>query len=205
MKIVIIDYGMGNLGSVKRSFEECGADVEISDKPTSLDEATGIVLPGVGAFGDGMKNLSDGGWVAAIKKAVLTDNVPLLGVCLGMQLLADKSAEGGEFQGLGLISGEVKCLVSTQPTERIPHVGWNEIYSKANDILFSQINDGTDFYFVHSYHFVPKDKKSVLATTPYCGEFVSAVKRDLIYGVQFHPEKSSKPGFALIRNFLSVC
>ncbi|MDD5217749.1 MAG: imidazole glycerol phosphate synthase subunit HisH [Candidatus Omnitrophica bacterium] len=203
MKVLVVDYKMGNLGSVRRSFEECGAEVTISNQPKDLENAEKFVLPGVGAFKDGMARLESEGWVPKIKEAI-GDGVPMLGICLGMQLLAAKGFEGGEISGLNLIPGEVKRFVPPAENERIPHIGWNEVYSTQGAVLFDQIPSGTDFYFVHSYHFVPHDPANILAETPYCGRFVSAVMADRVFGVQFHPEKSGKPGFALIRNFLKI-
>lgn len=204
MSTVIIDYGMGNLISVKRAFEECGADVHISDDPQDLASATHIVLPGVGAFADGMAALNAKGWRAAIRTAVERESAALLGICLGMQLLAEKGTEGGQVDGLGLIEGEVVKLQPKEVGERIPHVGWNELWPEQRHTLFEGIADGSDFYFVHSYHFRTKDDASLLATTPYCGGFASVVGKDRILGVQFHPEKSQRTGFQLIRNFLSL-
>lgn len=205
MNVVVVDYGMCNLGSVRRAFEECGAhDVLVSDNPQDLKSADKIVLPGVGAFGQGMQNLHSRGWVPALKEAALEKNIPLLGICLGMQLLADKGYEGGEFEGLGLIPGEVKKLIPTPADKRIPHVGWNEVHQKVSSALLKDIPDATDFYFVHSFHFAAKKKESVACETPYCGRFVSVVEDKNIFGVQFHPEKSQRPGFQLIRNFLRV-
>jgi glutamine amidotransferase len=204
MRVVVIDYGMGNLGSVRRASEECGADVEVSDQPVDLRSATHIILPGVGSFTDGMANLTSHGWVSAIREAVLNDGIPLLGICLGMQLLAEIGYEGGETPGLGLIPGKVDLLKSTSSVERIPHVGWNEIFSSNQASLFEGIPDGSDFYFVHSYHFKVKDPSHVVATTPYCGGFISAVQSGNVYGVQFHPEKSQRSGFQLLKNFLKL-
>lgn len=204
MNVAIIDYGMSNLGSISHALEECGGEVVIIDNPEDLETATHIVLPGVGAFCDGMKNLKKNGWIPAIKKAAVDDKVPFLGICLGMQLLADKGYEMGESAGLGLIPGEVKKMEPSSPAEKIPHVGWNEIYRTTDSPLLNNIADGTDFYFVHSYRFIPKNKNDILTTTPYCGGFVSVVARDNIYGTQFHPEKSSRSGFTLLTNFLEL-
>lgn len=203
MKVIIIDYGMGNLGSVKRAFEECGGQVEISEEPRDLRQATHIVLPGVGAFTDGMGNLKERGWIKPIRETV-DEGIPLLGICLGMQLLAESGIEGGETEGLGLIRGKVDRLIPLDPNERIPHVGWNEMHLTMKDDLFGNIPDGSDFYFVHSYHFVASDPESIIATTPYCGHFASVVKNGKVFGTQFHPEKSQRIGFQLIRNFLCI-
>jgi imidazole glycerol-phosphate synthase subunit HisH len=201
---LIIDYGMSNLGSVKRAFEECGANVIVSETPSDCAQADHIVLPGVGAFCEGMAALVDCGWIAALRSAALEDNIPLLGICLGMHLLADKGFEGGETSGLGLIPGEVRRLVANSPEARIPHVGWNEVHHRSIHPLFAKIPAGADFYFVHSYHFIPDNAEDALASTPYCGSFASVVGRGNVYGAQFHPEKSSRSGFQLIRNFLAL-
>lgn len=204
MGVLIVNYGMGNLGSVKRAFEECGADAFISDEPKDLESASYVVLPGVGSFSEGIANLLEREWVSAIRYAVLKDRIPMLGICLGMQLLADKGYEGEETEGLGLVPGEVRLLKKKSQDERIPHVGWNEAHVTNNNPLFCGIPDGTDFYFVHSYHFLPINQKYVIATTPYCGGFVSSVMSGNVFGVQFHPEKSSRYGFQLIQNFLKI-
>lgn len=203
MKTLIIDYGMSNLGSIRRAIEECGGDPIVTDDPRDISDADHLILPGVGAFPDGMRNLSEKGWVSAIRKAVLCEGIPLLGICLGMQLLASKGFEGDETDGLDLIPSEVRLLQPNSPDARIPHVGWNEITRTIKTPLLKNIMDGTDFYFVHSYHFIPKNKKHVAAVTDYCGEFVSIVNNENIFGTQFHPEKSGKMGFQLLSNFLN--
>jgi glutamine amidotransferase len=159
----------------------------------------------VGAFADGMNQLQQQGWVNPLKDAVLNQQIPLLGICLGMQLLADYGYEGARTPGLGLLPGEVRYLERQEPTERIPHVGWNEVNQQQPEHeLFQGIPDRADFYFVHSYHFIPANQEHVLATTPYCGTIVSAVSSGLIFGTQFHPEKSSKNGLRLLQNFLKI-
>ena len=200
-KVVVIDYGAGNLGSVKRAFEECGAAAVITGHPEELRQATHLVLPGVGAFNAGMSNLRRSGLDAAIKELVLQKRVQFLGICLGMQLLAAKGWEGGETDGLDLIGGEVK-LLEAGTGERLPHMGWNEVEYEKSAPLFFNIPSGTDFYFVHSYHFVCRNKSESAATTPYGGGFISVGQKENICGTQFHPEKSQKPGLQLIKNFL---
>lgn len=204
METAIIDYGMGNLLSVQRAFEKCGSDAIITDNPLELREAERIVLPGVGAFPDAMENLKKGGWLEELDRAVLQKKTPLLGICLGMQLLAEKSYEVCECSGLGYIPGEIIRFQSKEENERIPHVGWNEIEICTDHPIFDGIKDKTNYYFVHSYHFVTKNEADIVAKTPYCGEFVSVVARDNIIGTQFHPEKSQKAGFRLIKNFLAM-
>lgn len=203
MSVVIVDYGMSNLGSIARALEECGASVEIAEEPSRLKTASRIVVPGVGAFADGMAYLNRRGWSDALREAA-GDGVPILGICLGMQLLADHGEEGGGVAGLGLIPGVVRRLVPDTPATRIPHVGWNEVHQVAAAPLFKGVDDRCDFYFVHSFHFVPEKQEHVLARTPYCEGFVSVVAREQVIGVQFHPEKSGRPGFQLIGNFLRL-
>ena len=204
MKIVIVDYHMGNLGSVRRAFEECGAQPVVSEIPRDMDDADAIILPGVGSFSEGMKNLVEGGWVKALRRAVKEDKKPLLGICLGMQMLADRGFEGGETPGLCLIGGEVRRFETDVSNARIPHVGWNEVQPIRPSPLFKKIPAGSDFYFVHSYIFVPDVSSDASAQTPYCGMFTSAVSHENIHGVQFHPEKSSRSGFQLLRNFIEL-
>ena len=204
METAIIDYGMGNLLSVQRAFEKCGSDAVIIDNPLELRDAERIVLPGVGAFPDAMDNLRKNGWIEELNRAGLEKETPILGICLGMQLLADKGYEVRECDGLGYIPGEIIRFTQTQEKERIPHVGWNEILKREDSPLFDGIADGTNYYFVHSYHFRVANEENIATVTPYCGEFVSSVIKDNIVGTQFHPEKSQKAGFKLIKNFLSM-
>ncbi|MCW5675925.1 MAG: imidazole glycerol phosphate synthase subunit HisH [Xanthobacteraceae bacterium] len=201
MKLVVINYGMGNLASVCRALEECGGEPVLSADPKSLSGADRIILPGVGAFGDGMKNLREAGWPDAIGAALQNPEVCLLGICLGMQLLADKGYEHGEHEGLGLVRGKVERM-NPGDGERVPHVGWNELCAVRKSGLTAGISEGTDFYFVHSYHFNAEDESDVIGRTPYAGVFVSAVQHGNVFGTQFHPEKSSFAGFRLLKNFL---
>jgi glutamine amidotransferase len=205
LSVLIVDYNLSNLGSIRRSIEECGVSPVVSNDPGKLKAASRIVLPGVGSFTDGMENLLEMGWASALREAAMEDRIPLLGICLGMQLLAEKGEEGGTVEGLKLIPGEVRRFVPEDSSTRIPHVGWNEVWkASGSQCLFEGIPDGSDFYFVHSYHFIPRRKEHILATTPYCGNFVSAIGAGNIFGVQFHPEKSGRPGFQILKNFLNV-
>lgn len=203
MNVLVIDYGLGNLASVRRAFEECGATVEIADDPVRLEMADRVVLPGVGGFAEGMANLRAAHWPERLRETLANPEIRLLGICLGMQLLAGEGCEGGATSGLGLIPGKVTRLAPAA-RERIPHVGWNEVVPVGESALLCDLPAATDFYFVHSYHFEPTDESAVLATTPYCGSFASVVGRGNVFGTQFHPEKSSAAGFRLIRNFLAA-
>ena len=207
MKVAIVNYGMGNLNSVRRSFEEIGADVVVATHPSALYEVDKVVLPGVGAFSEGMKHLKDGGWVPALHDVVQIKKKPLLGICLGMQMLATTGYEGVETSGLGFISGEVRRIDLLGCKERIPHMGWNEVHYRANNLMFENIPDSSDFYFVHSYAFVAANPDNLIATVNYGVELAAVVNDNNVFGCQFHPEKSSKTGRQMLRNFMgySVC
>ncbi|MEQ9667158.1 imidazole glycerol phosphate synthase subunit HisH [Coleofasciculus sp. G2-EDA-02] len=203
-KVAIANYGMGNLDSVARAVTVCGGEAQITHNVHDFEVAHYIILPGVGAFSRGIQNLRNCGLEEVLREQVLGQGIPLLGICLGMQLLASKGWEGGETEGLGWIEGEVKRLEPNQSDVRIPHVGWNEVVLAQSSPLFQDIPSGTDFYFVHSYHFSCHVQQNVIAYTPYCGGFVSAISRDNILGVQFHPEKSQRLGLQVIKNFLAL-
>jgi len=202
--VAIIDYGMCNLDSVARAVEECGGKPIITDRAKDIEMANRIILPGVGAFPDAMRNIRQSSLDEILGEHAIKRKVPFLGICLGMQLLATKGWEVEETEGLGWIPGEVKRVEPFENDIRIPHIGWNEIRFARESSLFDGIASGKDFYFVHSYHLCPKDEEDVLARTPYGKGFVSAVHRNLIFGVQFHPEKSQRLGFQVLRNFLSI-
>ncbi len=205
MSVLIIDYGTSNIDSVKRAVEECGHKAEISADPKAAATVSKLILPGVGNFSDAAPKLKESGWDEVIRKEVLENKIPLLGICLGMQLLGSFGEEGTGTPGLGLIPGKIERLQPTAQDFRIPHMGWNQVHpQKKGSSLFHNIQDGKDFYFVHSYHFKPTNPAAIAATTPYCGGFVSAVEQNNIYGVQFHPEKSQKAGFRLLKNFLEL-
>ncbi len=202
-KVAIVDYGVGNLDSVARAVEECGGDPLIASKPSGLEQARRIVLPGVGSFADGMRQLQARELEGALQNLVIEKGVPFLGICLGMQLLAKKGTEGGETPGLGWIDGEVKRMEPNGHGERIPHIGWNDVDFDSRCPLFAGIPPQANFYFVHSYHFVCPEA-NIVGRTPYCGSFASVVARDSIFGVQFHPEKSQRFGFKILKNFLNL-
>ena len=202
MAIGIINYGMGNLASIQNAFESLGADSFIVETPDMLSSAERIILPGVGAFAAAMKHLEGGQWIPAIEHAVQTQQRPLLGICLGMQILLSSGEEGGPCKGLDIISGEVKQLSLSDPSLRLPHMGWNEVDYTTESPLFKDIPDQSDFYFVHSYAVSPTNDADVIARTQYGDDFVVAIRRKNVFGVQFHPEKSSMPGRKLLQNFL---
>lgn len=198
MRTVVIDYGMGNLRSVSKALEFVGfEEVVVSGEKRLVEEADVLILPGVGAFGDAMENLRNLELVEPIKRHI-EKGKPFLGICLGLQLLFEKSYEHGEHEGLGILKGEVKLL---PPTVRIPHIGWNQLWFKKRGVITEGLKDGDYFYFVHSYRVVPKEEGIILSTTDYGEDFVSSVWVDNLLAVQFHPEKSQKKGLKLLENF----
>lgn len=198
--IAIIDYQMGNLRSVQKGFEFVGKNAVITGEPDEIARAEKIVLPGVGAFGKAVYYLEK----LNLKKLVREmagKGVPLLGICLGKQLLMEESEEGDPVEGLGLIPGKV---IKFEKGKKIPHIGWNRITIKKEVPILKNIPDGTFFYFVHSYYAVPNSPDNVITVTDYEGEFPSIVGRDNIYGIQFHPEKSQQYGLEILKNFAEL-
>lgn len=209
MKVGVIDYGVGNLGSVLRALEELRVEPLLINRAVDMHGADCLVLPGVGNFTDCMRLLHEGGWFTALQDEVLGYERPMLGVCVGMQLLAGESSEGSgdspepRTPGLNLVPGRVEHLRTLGCNLRVPHVGWNGVTpARGDNSLFEGIPEGTDFYFVHSYAFVADDPADVLATTDYGVPITAAVRRGHVWGTQFHPEKSSRAGFRLLANFL---
>jgi glutamine amidotransferase len=209
MKVGVIDYGVGNLGSVLRALESLRVSPSLIDRPVDLHAMDALILPGVGNFADCVQLLESRGWCEAIREEVLSCARPLLGICVGMQLLATLSTEGaeaspsGHIRGLDLIPGCVGHLRSLGCQLPLPHVGWNAIEPSTSDSgLFHQIPRGTDFYFVHSYSYIPDNASHVLATTEYGVKVTAAVGCGNVMGTQFHPEKSSRAGFSVLRNFI---
>ena len=200
--IVIVDYGMGNLGSIANMFKKIGAEATISSEAAAIERADKLVLPGVGAFDNGMKNLAERGLIPLLSAKVLQDKTPILGLCLGMQLFTWRSEEG-ELPGLGWLDAETVRFKfdAANAHLKIPHMGWNALQICQSHPIFADADEEPRFYFVHSYHVVCADLQTVLAQTYYGYDFVSAVVKDNIVGLQFHPEKSHKFGMKLLRNF----
>jgi len=203
--IVVIDYGLGNLRSVAKALEICGAQVRITGEPLAIKNADALVLPGVGAFDRGMENLHKRGIVSVLLKAI-KEGKPLLGICLGLQLLFTRSEEGGVYEGLDVVKGEVKKF---RKVAKIPHMGWNNVKFKRQKAkgkidIFDGIPDNSYFYFVHSYYANPEEKDIIATTTIYGGEFTSAIARNNLWGVQFHPEKSGDLGLRILKNFIRI-
>jgi glutamine amidotransferase len=203
MNVGIVGYGLGNLASVAMAVEVLGHSAAIIEDPALLEGCQRIILPGVGAFAEGMDRLRAGAWPDAIRREAGA-GTPVLGICLGMQCLAERGGEGGERPGLGLIAGEIAHLRSIGCNERVPHVGWNEVRASNGARLFDALPNVADFYFAHSYAFRPARSEEIIATTVYGCEFASVVRRGRVWGTQFHPEKSSKAGLRLLRNFIEL-
>lgn len=208
LKIVVIDYGIGNVKSIVNALERVGVSPVLSNEKEVILNADGVILPGVGAFSQGMKNLNKYNLVATIHEYAKT-NKPLLGICLGMQLLFEGSAEFGDTTGLGLVKGKVVKLAVNGKLTKLPHISWNEITPKEiswNNTILNEIKNKTDMYFVHTYVAEPLDSKVILSTTEYEDvAFCSSIKHNNIYGCQYHPEKSSVNGLRIIENFINIC
>jgi imidazole glycerol-phosphate synthase subunit HisH len=199
-KVCILDYGSGNVKSVFNMFATFECDVNISNADKDMAEATHLVLPGVGSFGASMKKIKNKISLEALTKEVFENKKPFLGICVGMQVLADKGTEFGEFDGLGWIKGSVNRM--KPGLLKLPHVGWNNVTNLNGSKLLKDLENNQDFYFVHSYAFEALDESSAIAKSDYGQEFCAIVEKDNIFGVQFHPEKSQGAGKILINNFL---
>ncbi|MDZ4657360.1 MAG: imidazole glycerol phosphate synthase subunit HisH [Bythopirellula sp.] len=200
--IAIIDYQMGNLRSVQKGFERVGHAAAITSDPAILAKASKLVLPGVGAFADAIAELHRRELVGPIIEAIESGK-PFLGICLGLQLLFDRSFEDGEHEGLGVIKGDVRKFQI--PAEyKVPHMGWNEVNFTRHAPIFAGIPNGAHFYFVHSYHVVPKDKSVVDGQASYPDPFCATIWRDNLYATQFHPEKSQRDGLRVLQNFAEL-
>ena len=207
MRVGVVNYGVGNLGSMLRALEALRVAPLLVNRASDIHAMDCLILPGVGNFADCMRKLEAGQWIAALKEEVMSYNRPLLGVCVGMQLLAESSTEGsinGEsVLGLGFVPGQVQHLGVMGCQLRVPHVGWNAVTSThAEDHLFHEIPPETDFYFVHSYAFLVQNAADVIATAHHGITVTAAVRRGNVWGTQFHPEKSSKAGFKVLKNFI---
>jgi glutamine amidotransferase len=200
--IAIIDYGMGNLRSVQKGFEQVGHAARITDDPGEILAAERVVLPGVGAFEDAMQELRTRGLIEPVRE-VAASGRPLLGICLGLQLLFETGYEGGRHQGLGILAGEV---VRFEPAAgyKVPHMGWNQLTIRQPAPLFAGLSETPYMYFVHSYYAVPRDRSVVAAEADYPAPFTAAVARGNVVATQFHPEKSQSEGLRILRNFAEL-
>ncbi len=206
MNVAIVDYGAGNLGSVFRACASLGASVALARDPEALARADALILPGVGAFAEAIAFLEQGRWLLPLNKAVLDREVPVLGICLGMQLMAEWGEEGGHTPGLNWLGGGIVRRLDPPPDSgaRLPHIGWNDLVRSREHPLFAGIPDGATFYFAHSYHVDGLQEDCVLCRSFHGVAFTAAVARGHILGVQFHPEKSYANGLRLLRNFLQT-
>jgi glutamine amidotransferase len=203
-RVMIVDFGMGNHHSVMRKLQRLNVDAVLSSLGIDVLKADKIILPGVGHFGRAMENLHSLNLTNALNAAVLTDKKPVLGICLGMQLMAKKSDEG-DAKGLGWLNAEVVRLnIKDRLRFKVPHTGWNSVSLQKESRLFKGLPDHSFLYFVHSFHLVCQEKDEVLGITQYEQSFVSAVEKENIFGVQFHPEKSHEAGLQLLKNFIDL-
>ena len=201
-QVVVVDYGMGNLRSVAKALERVGAEVVVSARPQDVKTAGKLVLPGVGAFAAAMAELRQRSLVEPLRR-YLDEDRPFLGICLGLQLLLQTSYEEGEHQGLGFLAGDVVRFEPSDPSLKVPHIGWNQLWMRPGVPLFTGVPEGTHVYFVHSYYVRPASDV-VAAETDYGGAFCSAVWRGRRFATQFHPEKSQKVGLHMLANFVSL-
>ena len=204
--LVIVDYKMGNIGSITNILRRLGVESIVSSRREDIEAATALILPGVGAFDHGIRQLRDLGIAPVLQRKVVDEHTPILGICLGMQLMAGRSDEG-KMPGLGWVDAEVKRFDPQQFDSplKIPHMGWNYIEPNQPHLLFDGVDEPQRFYFVHSFHVCCRDASTVLAEAEYGYRFTAAVCRDNILGVQFHPEKSHRYGLSLLANYLRYC
>jgi imidazole glycerol-phosphate synthase subunit HisH len=205
MKIAIIDYGLGNLQSVAGAIERLGHTAVISNKIDEINSADKLILPGVGAFEDGMNNLKNLGLVGPLTRLVVEEKKPILGICLGCQLMAMESTEFGRHQGLQWIDAEVLRIEPEDKSIRVPHVGWDNMAQSKDDPIFSNVPQEALFYYTHSYYVKCKSDDNILGTCEYGNNFHAVVRKGNIYGTQFHPEKSQIHGLEILRNFIEKC
>lgn len=200
--IALIDYGMGNLMSVSKALEYVGGKIRVVDAPSDAEGASGVILPGVGNFGDGMEHLNRSGFVPFIRETVRR-NVPFLGICLGMQMLLDSSEEAPGVPGLSIFRGRV--LRFPELGEKIPQIGWNSIRFDQDNPFLKGLGQDSFFYFVHSYYALPDDPSVTAARCTYMIDFAAALSKGNVFAAQFHPEKSQDCGLAILRNFVTIC
>jgi glutamine amidotransferase len=204
-RVAVVNCGVSNLRSVKNAFDSLKIDIEIIDTPAALDRFSHIIIPGVGSFKQGIDNLKNKGFFDLIPKQAAKGK-PILGICLGMQLLATSGEEFGPVDGLNIIPGRVKKIdLSNAPDHRLPHVGWNEVIQSRKSPLWEGIEQGTSFYFTHSYVYADTDDENVIAQCEYGEKLIIAIQHDNVFGVQFHPEKSQASGLQLLNNFATAC
>ena len=207
-KLAVIDYGAGNIGSVLNILQHIGVAAEVVTEPSQVKKAGKIILPGVGSWDAGVQRLNDSGLIAALEDRVLNDKVPILGICLGMQLLLNTSEEGTQG-GLGWIEGTARAFDFSHQNSKakrlaVPHMGWNSVFVSQDSILTESLDENSKFYFVHSFHADVVDNKNIMLQSHYGYTFVSGIRKENIYGVQFHPEKSHRHGMNILKSFMSI-
>jgi imidazole glycerol-phosphate synthase subunit HisH len=200
--IAVIDYGMGNIHSVRKALESAGAEVVVTNKAADINKCDKVVLPGVGAFGDAVRELDDTGLAGALRQVVQEKKI-FLGICLGLQLLYDSSEESPDAKGLGILKGAVRKF-KPGPDLKVPHMGWNQLRKRAECPLLKNVPADANVYFCHSYYVEPVERETAAGVTQYSDDFASLIWKDSVYGVQFHPEKSQKTGLQIIRNFVNL-
>ena len=203
--IIIINYGLGNINAIMRVYQNLGIPVKIASNRNELEQGKKFILPGVGAFDYAMKKFNESGLRNQVEKMVIDDKIPILGICVGMQMLANSSDEGKE-EGLCWIDANVKLFDISKISHKtkLPHMGWNTIKLRSNERLFKTLKDNSRFYFLHSYYFKPKENNVIISETKYGDKFTSSIKLNNIYGVQYHPEKSHQNGIQLLYNFSKI-
>lgn len=204
--IIIINYGMGNVASIANMLQKLGEECLITSKPEEIRQAKKIILPGVGSFDKGMQNLEEQGIIELLNTMVMENDIPILGICLGMQLFA-KSSEEGKLLGLGWVDADVNRFDFSNLGEnlKVPHMGWNIVKPVSNHFLFNKVAYPMRFYFAHSFHYVCHDKSNIIAISHYGYDFACSIEKNNILGVQFHPEKSHKYGMQVLKNFVENC
>lgn len=203
LSVCIIDYGLGNIASIKNAFNLLEVNVTVTDKPEVIKKSSHLVLPGVGSFGEGMNNLKKKLLVPVLRDEILKNKKKVLGICLGMQLLATEGFEHGEHKGLNLIPGKVIKIDTSASRLKLPQIGWNDVQLTGKHKITKGFTKTPIFYFVHSFHFVPKDKVTIAGVCDYGESVVAILEKDNITGVQFHPEKSHIDGLKILKNFLN--
>ena len=201
--IALIDYGMGNLRSVSKALEKAGGVIRIIDRPEQAEGCSGLVLPGVGNFGDGMRNLRERGFVETVRRAV-DAGLPTLGICLGMQMMLESSEEAPGVEGIGIFNGAVRQFPKDRG-EKVPHMGWNQLTHSGGNPFLAGVPSGSHVYFVHSYYADPVDRAAVAAECDYIFRFAAALGKGNVFAAQFHPEKSQKYGMTILKNFVTMC
>ncbi len=203
-KIVIVDYGSGNLSSVERSLSRIGVDFKVSGRPEDIESADKLILAGVGHFGSAMQSLKERNLVEPLEKAVLTDKKPVLGICLGMELMA-QSSEESDAPGLGWLDASViKFRVNDTVRYKVPHIGWSRVTTKKESRLMKGVDDSAEFYFLHAYHLVLSNQSALLSECVHERNYAASIESGNIFGVQYHPEKSREAGLQLLKNFVEL-